>query len=87
MVDEVLQPVLQKARSSSSSSSSCVPFHLPATPTMLYVSTQQFTQTTLTAQTQSLTITMTLPMTIEMHADERRGTMDISDIGREALIH
>ena len=61
MVDEVLQPVLQKARSSSSSSSSsCVLFHLPATPTMLYVSTQQFAQITHT--TLILTLTMTLPM-------------------------
>ena len=24
---------------------------------------------------------------VEMHADKRRGTMDISDIGKEALIH
>ena len=24
---------------------------------------------------------------VEMHADKRRGTMDISDIGREALVH
>ena len=69
MVNEVLQPVLQKARSSSSSyscssfsfsSCSCVLFHLPATPTMLYVSTQQFAQITHT--TLILTLTMTLPM-------------------------
>ena len=24
---------------------------------------------------------------VEMHADKRRGTMDISDIGKEAVIH
>ena len=24
---------------------------------------------------------------VEMHADKRRGTMDISDIGKEAMIH